>query len=161
MWETSSWLWLLEGRCLPHSINETDANPLPASVPKCDACQVYFTALLLKKCYKCEVYTESMAVKTCVSRAEGFRTGVIHHVERARMSSVSLTIRTSNDFRPTSTRIPVCAKDGTRITRDLRFPSLTRRVANRGWQPIAYMSGVSLMMKGSTVKNGWHQSVSG
>ena|SRR6266702_2069305 len=77
------------------------------------------------------------------------------------MSSVNLTIRTSNDLRPTRTSMPVWAKEGTRTTRDQRFPSLTRRVANRGWHPIAYMSGVCDMIKGSSAKNGWHQSVSG
>jgi hypothetical protein len=77
------------------------------------------------------------------------------------MSSVSLTIRTSNDFKPTRTRMPVCEKEGTRTTREQLFPFFTRRVANCGWHPIAYMSGVCDMIKGSSVKNGWHQSVSG
>ena len=58
------------------------------------------------------------------------RTNADHHPEH--ISSVSLTIRTSSDLRPTSTTIPVWAKDGTRTTRDLSSPSFTRRVANRG-----------------------------
>ena len=57
--------------------------------------------------------------------------------------------------------MPVWEKEGTRTTRDQRSPFLTRRVANRGWHPIAYMSGVCDMIKGSCEKNGWHQSVSG
>jgi hypothetical protein len=60
------------------------------------------------------------------------RTDADPHPEHTSISSVSLTIRTSSDLRPTSTRIPVWAKDGTRTTRDLSFPSFTRRVANRG-----------------------------
>ena len=84
-----------------------------------------------------------------------------HHPECVRMSSVNLTIRTSNDLRPTRTSMPVWAKEGTRTTREQQSPFLTRRVANCGWHPMAYMSGVCDMIKGSRVKNGWHQSVSG
>src|SRR5258707_11082713 len=52
------------------------------------------------------------------------RTDADHHAEHAKITSSSFAIGTSSDLRPTSTRIPGWANNGTRTTRDLRFPVL-------------------------------------